>query len=180
MKLSQIKKRDKKGLSPIVGYVILITLGIIMSSIAYTYLKTYVPQEEIDCPDGVSIFVKDYSCAGGQLNITMKNNGKFDLAGYFIRAKNDSRFDIATINLAPGFINSSDGEARALDNSYIVYSIGKDNFFTSRIETEHWFTLTAPNVDEIEITPVRYELINNKKRFSVCKNTKITESITCA
>jgi len=180
VKLRSIRRDDKRAISPILGYVLLVTLGLIMSGIAYNYLKTYVPQEAVGCPDGVSLFMKDYSCSGGQLNITMKNNGKFNMAGYFIHASNNSAQKVATINLAKDFINSSDGEARSVTDSYIVYSIGKDNFMTPKIDTEHWFNMNVPNLISVEITPVRYETINDKQRFAICSNAKIKETIVCS
>ena len=50
----------KKGVSAIVGYVLLISFGVVMSVIVYSYLKTYTPKDALTCPDGVSIFLKDY------------------------------------------------------------------------------------------------------------------------
>jgi len=41
--------RNKKAVSAIIGYVLLVTMGIVMSVIVYNYLKTYVPADALDC-----------------------------------------------------------------------------------------------------------------------------------
>ena len=53
------RKLNKKGVSVIIGYVLLIAFAILISAGVYAWLKTYVPREPLNCPDGVSIFVKE-------------------------------------------------------------------------------------------------------------------------
>src|SRR3989344_8392030 len=76
---------SKKGLSVMIGYILLISMAITMSAIVYQWVKTYVPQDSIECKDGVSLFVQgyNYDCGADTLNLNLKNNGRFDLAGYF-------------------------------------------------------------------------------------------------
>ena len=85
-----------------IGYVDLITTAIIISSIVYQHLKTYIPSEDSKCPDGISIFVaeKTYDCANKQLDLTIKNNGRFNIGGYFISATNSPNQEVATSDLS--------------------------------------------------------------------------------
>jgi hypothetical protein len=172
--------KNKKGVSVVIGYVILISVGIIMSLVVYNYLKTYVPKDAVQCPNGVSILITQYDCVGNSLNITLKNNGKFNYMGYYIHASENSSIDVATINLADNFINSSSGEAYAFTNSHILFSISdSNNFMQPQTETEHWFDLNGTSIKFIEITPTKEIVYKNKKRFVNCGNAKIKQEITC-
>ncbi len=172
--------RNKKGVSVVVGYVILISIGIVMSVVVYNYLKTYVPKDALQCPEGVSILITNYDCAENSFNVTLKNNGKFNYMGYYIHASENTSIDVATINFANNFINDSTGNAVALENSHILFSrVDPEGFMAPQVETEHQFDLNDTAVKFIEITPVREQEYNNKKRFVSCGNAKIKQEITC-
>ena len=53
--------RDKRGISIVIGYILLVTVSIAMSILVYQWLKTYVPKEFLECPDGTSILAKEIS-----------------------------------------------------------------------------------------------------------------------
>ena len=57
-----IKKRDKKGVSEILSYVILISIAVSLSIGVYAWLKDYANvNPKIDCKDGTSIMLSDYN-----------------------------------------------------------------------------------------------------------------------
>lgn len=178
VKLSKIKPKKKKGVSAIVGYVLLVTLGIIMAAIVYNYLKTYVPKDMLECPEGASLFIKDYTCNGSTMNITIKNNGRFDLAGYAIHSAETLEQEIATDSLVSNFTGADVEDAIARQGAYILFHGQGTNQFSPGNETTHTFNLTSiPKI--IEITPVRYESYEGRTRFASCGNAKIKEEITC-
>jgi len=82
----------KRGVSVVVAYVILISISIALSIMVYNWLKFYVGDEDVPkCPEGVNIIIKDYSCESGSsggLNVTLKNKGRFTVAGYSLRVHN--------------------------------------------------------------------------------------------
>ena len=176
-----VKKRpikNRRGLSAIIGYVLLVTFGLIMAVIAYSYLKTYVPKDLAECPDGTSIFVKDYDCSDGVLTILLKNSGRFNYAGYYIHAANNTSQKVATINLAEGFINSSDPDARVIQKSYILFSLSDENKMVPKKEITHQFNLDN-DIEILEITPVRFQEEGATKRFVSCSSSKTREEIVC-
>jgi len=75
---------NRRGISEIIGYVILISITLAMSLIVYAWLKTYIPSDAPKCSDGVSVFLQNYTydCSVQNLTVNLKNNGRFDLAGY--------------------------------------------------------------------------------------------------
>lgn len=84
---------NKKALSPIIAYVILVTIVISTSLIVYPWLKTYVQPSSFSCPDGVSIYLNQIDCTSVdgkyELNLSIKNNGFFSVAGYFINFRDE-------------------------------------------------------------------------------------------
>ncbi len=171
MKKNKMEK-SKKGVSVIIGYVLLISFAIIMSIIFYNWAKTYVPQDSIQCPDGVSVFIEDYSYNLTTLNITIKNNGRFDIDGYSIHISNESLQKIAIIDLSPKLIEGG----IFLKNSISFGS--KDNSFTTGLTKTSLFDISdISNIYLIEIIPTRFHEIKNKKRFISCSDVRIIERI---
>ncbi len=174
------KMKNKKGLSVVIGYVLLITFGIILSVIVFNYLKTYVPSDITACPDGVSIFLKDYNynCTSKQLNLTLKNNGKFNIEGYFIHGTNSSNETLATINLAkyygPNPPNLGMNSATA-----VYFFIPTNKSLTPGYDSFQTFNLDG-KVYSIEIIPARFQKEGSTMKFVSCGSAKIREVLTCS
>jgi len=94
-----MRKSNKKGISEMIGYVLLISFAVIMSGIVYIWMKSYVPVDAIQCPDSVSVMVDNLDCVGGNLSLTLKNNGLFNIDGLFIKAAFKPGEEIAVNNL---------------------------------------------------------------------------------
>jgi len=179
-------KINKRGASVIIGYVLLVTFGLIMSGIAYTYLKTYVPTETISCPEDSSLFINEITCTNGDiLNITLKNNGKFNIEGFIINSAGDVNDEIATDNLNLNFVADSLGSANTtdVDIRYVQFDISQKNNFKPNAVGSYWFNLsktTTPIVSNlIEIIPVIFDKTDGKENLALCSNAKITQTISC-
>jgi hypothetical protein len=173
-------KNDKRAVSAIVGYVLVITFGIIMSAIVYNYLRTYVPKDIVKCPSGVSIFLKDYAYDrdSGDLLLKIKNNGKFSIAGYYIHGAEDVNQKVATINLVNNFSESPGVPALAREDSYILFSAKSSDYMKPNFDVVHVFSLGPnSNINLIEITPVRFEKSGNTVKFSACGDATIREEL---
>jgi len=96
--------RDKSALSNIVAYVLLISITVALSTIVYGWLRFYVESDEIEsCSDGVNIIIRSYQCFegdGGNLQVTLKNKGRFTVDGYVLRVHNrtDAEFGFYLFN----------------------------------------------------------------------------------
>ncbi len=169
--------KNKKAVSIMIGYILLVTAAVVMGVIIYQWLKTYVPKEALECPDDVSIFIKDYICEGNELNLTLQNNGKFSVAGYFIHVKNESGQKIATIDLSKRLITGG-GEKNF--SGAVIFAGEEENSFEPAEEASHKFDLTdIGNIYLVEISPARFQEVENEKRFANCGNSKIEEEIEC-
>ena len=168
-----IFKNSRKGVSVIIGYVLLVTFAIVMGGIVYQWMKTYIPKDTLECDEGVSIFLKDYSCNDLELSLTLKNNGRFNVAGYFIHATTDPSQELAVIDLSQEIT----GGGNKVGN-VIRFGLGDENSMKPNDEKTSIFQLTN-EIYSIEIIPVRFQVEDNKKRLVSCGTSKIKEEITC-
>jgi hypothetical protein len=172
--------RDKKGVSEIIGYILLISIAIALSIIVYAWLKSYVPNEKIACPDDVSVMIKDYvmNCQSGVLELNLKNNGKFNIAGYYLRASDLETAEVATKDLSEKII--SGGEAwKNIVVPEKTEGIEKKNNFEINEELTQSFS-TESEIKFIELIPVRNQDYENKWKTVSCTNSKIKQKILCS
>ena len=168
---------DKRGISVVVGYILLVSIVIIMSVIVYQWISTYIPREDIECADGVSLFVQDYNynCDTKSLDLTIKNSGRFDVAGYFIHATTDSSQELAVTDLSGATdLRGSGGSVNYPPDGDDLNSVSAGQIFSDL------FVLTSiGQIYSIEIVPLRYELVNNRNRAVSCTNARIKERLSC-
>lgn len=170
-------KMNKKAVSVMIGYILLISAAVVMGAIVYQWLRTYMPSEGLACPEDVSVFLKESSCSIDQLNLTLKNNGKFDIAGYFIHVTNESWQELADIDISPNILSGGIGAGGA-----VIFVAGSDNPMKPGDEKKSNFNLTDSGFEQIyliEIIPVRFQEIENKLRFVSCGGAKIKEKVDC-
>ncbi len=169
--------KNRKGLSEMVGYILLISMTIILSLMVYGWLKTYVPTKSVECTDGASLFMQDfnYTCNTNTLNLTLKNNGRFDLAGYFIHATTNISQALAVTDLSAATPRGSGGIV-----SYWTGGTQDYNPINAGSTMKDGFNLSGiGRIYSIEIVPMRYELINNRNRPVSCSSGKISEKLSC-
>jgi len=170
--------RNKKGISLVISYILLIAISIVMSIIVYQWLKTYVPSETLECDEGTSIFVRDiiYDCTSDTLDISVQNNGKFSVNGYYIRVS-DSEEGLATIDISSKI---TDGGEEYGSTQSIMFG-GDENELVPQEHTTSFFDVSdyEDSLVKIEIIPTRVQTIDNKKRLVSCSEAKIEESISC-
>ncbi len=168
---------NKKAISVMVGYVLLISAAVVMGVIVYQSLKTYVPIEPPMCPEEVSLYIKSYDCGVGprQLSVNLENNGRFDLAGYFIYLSNMSNPDIATFDLSS---NVTEGGIAA--GGAVMFVTSSDNPIGPGDEVESTFNLTgfSGEITLIEVVPARFEEIDGRISFVSCGESKVQERTT--
>lgn len=100
--------RDKKALSNLVAYVLLIAITISLSVMVYGWLKFYVETEDVEaCPENVNIIIESYDCISGpsgSLTVVLKNKGLFDVDGFVLRVHNrtDAEFGFYVLDRIGG------------------------------------------------------------------------------
>lgn len=177
-----LQAKSKKGISVMIGYVILIAIAIVMGTIVYAWLKSYVPAEISKCPDGTSIFVKNfvYDCANS-LTLTLKNNGRFSLTGYFIHATDSPNQELATDDLSPYLMTGGGYEGFKM-NSWIKFTQGGENTLLPGSEIDQTFQFPEGQFNKLvflEIIPAIYQTENSKTMFLTCSNSRIVQAFNC-
>ncbi len=154
--------KNKKAVSVVVGYVLLIATMIAISGIVYLWMKSYIPTEIPSCPDETSIFVQDVFCDSGVLNLRLKNSGRFQINGVYLKATTSTEQEIATLdlvgNLGAGFFK--------LDPPL---NPGEETL-------TYLFEYSQP-IFKLEVTPVRFQEVNSKQQVLSCSNAKIIETL---
>jgi hypothetical protein len=180
-KYSKVKPRkSKKAVSEIVGYVLLIIFAIVIAVIVYKWMKTYVPQDDINCPDGTSLFIESYhyDCTLHMLTLNIKNNGKFDVGGYFIYATNSPNQELATVDLSK--LNTDNGsKINPLGIKFGDY-LSKNSLAPNDAETDLYnITSISTGIYSIQMVPIRWQVQNRKMVLVSCKDAEIKEDISC-
>lgn len=155
-------RKNKKALSEIVGYTILIVIALSLSVMVYSFLKVYVPKETAECGQEINLIIRDYSCSveAKELNITLSNSGLFKVNAAYLRFGKSGR---ATTQInKDNFLlyNESGSEGLNPQESYIFA-------FKSLI--------TESGEYKLELQPV----IIQDKKLVACENAIVTETIQC-
>ena len=85
-------KLNKKAVSVMISYVILIMIAIAMAITIYAWLTLVANVEPLpDCGEGTSLVINDYVCGDGNLRLSLKNNGRFTIDGFIIQVGNNTQ-----------------------------------------------------------------------------------------
>lgn len=125
MKLRKIN--DKKGISEVVAYVLLIGISLSLATMVFFWLKGQLPKDvELSCDEGLSLNIRDYeySCSSPEeLNVTIQNKGRFNAAGFILRVNNESGREIGLYVLEDSIEPMQTGETRELSYSSFTDNI---------------------------------------------------------
>lgn len=142
-----------------IAYVLLIVIAITVSIFVYEWLKNYAPKEKVECEDGVSLVIEDYSCLEdiNKTNITISNKGLFNVDGFFIKISNDDgKPDHALTDSSAGIF---DGQ---------VYFA--DKFKPGDIYSHEFSYSIYNNITEIGIEPYILKQVSGKEEIVLCNN----------
>jgi len=180
--------KNKKGLSEIMGYVLLMLFVIIISIIVYQWLNSYVPEDAIKCPEEVSVLIKNMNCSEiavgetkKEIYLNLKNTGNFNVDGYFIKATETEEQKIGTQDLTR-FFNLTASESSGVSNSATKFG-GALKFYKSlEPNQEKTAIFDIPNSEEInpysiEIIPFRFQKYKNKNKFVTCGDSKVLQKL---
>ncbi len=122
---------NKKAVSLIVSYVLLISIGLSIAGLVFGWLKFYVNLDEaVKCPEGVSLNIIDESYSQGdvggnnlQLNLTLQNRGRFDIEGYLIRVHNRTRAIVGIYTI----YDNRDGSNKGQTSTNAIFPLSPGN-----------------------------------------------------
>ena len=149
-----MKKKSKKGLSEIVGYVLLIVIAISLSLVVYSWLKYQLPTKVTECQSGVSISIENYTI-GENISITIKNRGLFDIEGVIFKIADEPGIPVISLNGDNYFI---EGGAASLRPNEVYTGVYANQY-----------------VEILEIQAIPIKVINNE--VILCDNAIVNKKI---
>jgi hypothetical protein len=166
-------KKSKKGVSAIIGYVLLILLAVSLSGGVYAWLKAKIPKATEKCPEDVSLEIIDLNVDQLRANITLevRNRGLFSVNGIKVRLKEDNKAcKIRTMACAncTRFITGQDQ----------VMFIQKLDPQEIRVVAVGFFKGTQGcDPTAVEIVPLRVVGEGREAIVSICENSIFTEKL---
>jgi len=163
--------KQKKGISVIVGYVLLITISLSLSFLVYEWMKRQTPKSTTECPETLSMIFQDYSCdtTNNVLNLTLKNNGLYDIQGAIIKVSNSTLPPIYPLELIG---SSPSGKVKNISGNNIEYIFTSSLSASSNEQVIISFSYSKYNeIKKISIIP----LYDNGKEKLICSNQEIQQ-----
>jgi hypothetical protein len=165
---------QRKGVSLMVGYVLLIALAIGLSVGVFFYLKLYLPPEDPKCPENVDISIDDVVCSisgsgGANVNIKLTNRGLFTIDSAYIKIGDADRIYKVQLNDVNLRLVSS---GTICGNSEIGLEPGE-----KYCETHVYLTQSPLNsvLQEISVEP----LIFVENTPVICSNDVVKRNVVC-
>lgn len=172
--LRKMDKHDKKGVSLMLSYVILIFIVISLWGLIYAWMKLQVNiSPPVDCKEGTSVVLAENTCSENLMRFKIENNGRFNVDGVIISVGNNSK-NIPTTYLVPYYTQPGktqlegyfyfDGPLAPRETKEAVFSNKKKDGNTINIKI----------IQIIQIQP----FIFDKKNKIICQNAVITQKIS--
>lgn len=173
--------KQTKAVSLMVSYVLLIVIGISLALMVYYWILPQINLEEMPkCPENVALIISTYSCDSTDNTITLnlKNQGRFDIDGFFIRGTDSDNEEAIPI------LGLSDPEnTKITDGSYYfgapnIAPLGPGIAYPQK--TFSYSFSGGSELKKIQIEPFRIqEDKRGKDRVVLCDTATITQEVAC-
>jgi len=179
----------KKGMSVIIGYVLLIAFGLVIAILVYQNIEKMIPKELTTCEDGLSLNIKKMNFQDGILNLTIINSGKFYVDGYYLKSSIDSELETATKDITSWLDKmlskqSNQGSILFQSKGVIYFDQSGTEKLGLGAEVIHIFSeqkcdegITLDGIKFLELIPIRFEKVGDQAKMAVCENAKIKETV---
>ena len=166
-------QKDRRGVSVVIGYVLLIAMALGISGAVYAFLKFYVPKDVPQCPLDVNIIVTNMSCSAEHFEITLSNKGLFSVDGVYIKLGVPGETYRSTIN-CPTSTSASTCKIYFAQYNSIEYSRGlkPDQTWSADYSYEPFGDV------EVEVTPLMFVGGSNYTQ-AICTNAIIRTTVKC-
>jgi len=164
---------NKKAVSIMVGYVLLIAIAVSLSTAVFFYLKLYLPDERPECEVDIQLTIDSVKCVWNaatspiyvDIDLNMTNRGLFNVEGAFIKIGDYNRVyrtDLNPPNDPTNIISICNGASGVLKPG-------------EKFCGDYTYSLVPNVTQEISVQPVVW--IDNKP--VLCPNAVVTKTIVC-
>ena len=173
---------NKKAVSLMVSYVLLIVITISLAVLVYSWLKLQANIEEMPkCPEDVSLIIVDYNCLEENIiNLSVKNQGNFNIDGMIVRGT-----ELTDEEAIPATeLTDPESTAPSLDKIYYFGSPGEFKPLEPGVIYTKIFSYSSlgetAELKKIQIEPFRtQEDKKGKSRMVLCDKSILTQKIDC-
>lgn len=171
-----MKDKNKKAISEIISYAILITITIGVSIGVYAWLKYQIPSCNendnncflpVDCPEGTSIMINGYSCDSLGIKFILTNNGRFNVSGIILSVTDDA-------SKIPAYYLDPIGSAPGGRHGQFIF----EKPLSPNKEIEVSFSdMTEDNQKLAKIEEIKMQVFINNPNRKMCKNVVLRENL---
>lgn len=156
-------KTNKRGVSEMVAYVLMIIMAIGLSIMVYSYLKQNVPKFETpECSSKVSLIINSATCIasnlGVRLQINLLNQGFFNVSAVYIRMGLENKNVKVQMNKEDIYFRNDLSPGKNISLDYLSTDIKSTGNYV------------------LEVEPA----VLTSKGLAVCDSSIITQPIVCA
>jgi len=160
---------NRKAVSLMVGYVLLIAIAIALATAVFFYLKLYLPNETSQCDSNIKLTIDEVNCklssTQSTIEINISNRGFFKVEGAYIKIGEFDRTYRQNLN------DFEDGFSSSICNPNPTLILNPDEKFCGIYHLNS--PITTPQ--EISVQPVVW--INNKP--VLCSNAVVSKRLDC-
>jgi len=165
--MKKLAIRNKKAVSLMISYVLLIAIAIGLSIGVYAWLKLISNiSPAINCKEGTSLILESQNCYPGNVEFNLKNNGRFNIDGVVI-AVGENPKNTPTTYLTP---HPTGG---VINGDYIFLSSLNPGDSAKAIFTNQEIPPKIQNIRIVQIQP----FIIDKNQKIICQNSVIKQEI---
>jgi hypothetical protein len=160
--------QDRRGVSTIVSYVLIIIIALALSVGVYSFLKLQIPKFQTpECTSEVPISITEFTCdsSSNLLSVTIKNQGLFSVDAVYVRLGDQGRTVLTSVSPQPDYLNPSLELPGLLPGQTITLGPYPTGSVTS-----------APGNYELEVQPAVFE----DNELALCPQYTVSQTIQCS
>lgn len=162
---------NKKAISEMVSYVLLIVIAVGISIAVYSFLRVYVPKNEmINCGSDVNLVIDQVSCSltDSKINIELSNKGLFKIDGVYARVNLETK--------RVRFLLDDDVRFKTVDKG-IKDSLMPGEKVLMSYDWPDQVPLSSSQKYILEVQPAK---LNDKGKLALCDGVLTTLPISCS
>lgn len=166
--MSSLLPSNKKGVSIMIGYVILVAIAVALATAVFFYLKLYLPPQKPTCSPDIDLVIEEATCTLGpsvsNVHIVIGNRGLFTVNNVYIKIGEVDRTLRTLLNDPQGELLTS-----ACNNYDTNLKPG------AQFCGDYTYPSTPTSVQEVSVEPLVY--IDNTP--VLCPESIATQRIVC-
>ena len=163
------RKNNKKAVSLMISYVLLIGITLLVATGVYIWVKSYANiNPATDCNEDTSVVLEEAICTN-QLELVFRNNGRFSVDGVFVSVGDDEEIVPVT------YLYPADFFAGSQEGNYIFEQRLKPNAVDRAVFSKR---VRGGDIQFSEIKIVQFQpFIYEGKNKIICSNAIIKQPI---